>query len=345
FAVTVAAPVRTEARFRFADAGARFRPVPIGASPHPVRDVAAVKALRAALADADAVHAHGIRAGALTGLALMRRTVPYVVTLHNAILATGVKAFLLSGLERLAIARADVVLGASIDLVDRARALGARNAHLAPVPAPTLPEARRERASVRAQLGVAEGEFLVLAIGRLAPQKDFATLLDAAAQWRTDWPANEPSARAPRLAIAGDGPLHAQLQQTIDERRLDATLLGPRDDVADLLGAADVLVLTSVWEARAFALQEAMRAGLPVVATATGGTPDLVGDAAVLVPVHDSHAVAGAVRHLAASPDERVRLTGLGRRRAESWPSVEQSLTQLAELYTQLATKPEHDAL
>jgi glycosyltransferase involved in cell wall biosynthesis len=339
--VTVAGPEQTEEHFGFSRVGAYFSPVPISASVSPGRDLSAVRTLRAALAGTEVVHAHGVRAGALTGLALTRRDTPSVVTLHNAMLASGIRSKLLTGLEKLAVLRADVVLGASEDLVERARTLGARDARLGPVPAPPLPPATRDRAQVRAELGLDDGSgpdarILVLALGRLAPQKDYATLLQAMHILDQARQLAGSSTPAPRLAIAGDGPLRAALQAEIDTQHLDAVLLGHRTDVADLLAAADILALSSTWEARALAVQEAMRAGAPVVATKVGGTPALTRDAAVLVPPGDAYALAGAINRLAEDPAERARLSARGRERASLWPDTEQCLYQLGELYSGL---------
>lgn len=359
FRVSVAAPAETGERFGFTRVGAEFRPVPITGAVNPARGATIVRALRSAVDGADVVHAHGVRAGALAGMALARRDTPSVVTLHNAILASGVRSRLLTGLEKLAVLRADVVLGASADLVERARALGARDARYCPVPAPPLPPPTKDRAQMRAELGVsadagdgggqrggesggegADERILVLAVGRLAPQKDYATLLRAAQLWQNDsHPTGSPTS-APRLVIAGGGPLREALQAQIDALRLDATLLGHRTDIADLLAAADLLAMSSTWEARSLAVQEAMRAGVPVVATAVGGTPELARDAAVLVPPGDPHALAAAVTRLVQNPGERARLAAMGRERAGEWPDAEQCLTQLSELYSTLAAMP-----
>ncbi|MBS2964695.1 glycosyltransferase [Actinocrinis puniceicyclus] len=345
--VTVLGPAQTEESFGFVKAGARFCPVPIAAALNPLRDAAAVRTLRAALvrAEADVVHAHGVRAGALTALALGRGRpgrIPSVVTLHNAMLAVGVKARLLRRLEQLAVRRANVVFGASADLVERARELGARDARLGPVPAPQLPEPTRGRAAVRAELGVGGPDradrVLVLAVGRLAPQKDYATLLQAVRIWQDAWELTQSPQSVPRLVVAGDGPLREQLQADVGRWGLDAQFLGHRTDVADLLAAADILVLSSAWEARALVVQEAMRAGVPVVATAVGGTPELVGDAAILVPPRDPHEIAIAVQRLAQYPDDRARLAGLGRERARAWPDAEQCVSILRALYSALST-------
>ena len=86
------------------------------------------------------------------------------------------------------------------------------------------------------------------------------------------------------------------------------TLLGHRTDVADLLAGADLAVVTSDWEARQLFAQEALRAGVPLVATAVGGLPELVGDAAALVPPGDVDALDAAVRALLDDPAARAEL-------------------------------------
>jgi glycosyltransferase involved in cell wall biosynthesis len=306
----------------------RFVPVAIHASPDPVRDLSAVRSLRRLIHDADVVHAHGVRAGSLTRLALLslRRPPRSVVTLHNAMLATGTRARVLGVLERLAVRHADVVLGASSDLVAHARDLGARRAELGPVPAPPLRPPTRSRTRVRAELGIDPSRPLLLAVGRLAPQKAYPVLLDALARLDVQ--------SKPALVIAGDGPLHESLEDRIGQLGLDARLLGRRDDIADLLAAADVFVLCSVWEARALVVQEAMRAGLPVLATRVGGIPELVGEAAALVPPDDPGAFARALARILDDPDEQQRLRRASAAQAASWPTAEAALALVLAGYS-----------
>jgi glycosyltransferase involved in cell wall biosynthesis len=306
----------------------RFIPVAIGPTPDPANDLAAVRTLRRLARDADAVHAHGVRAGSLTRLALPHSpgSPRSVVTLHNAMLATGSKARLLGMLERMAVRRADIVLGASADLVARARELGARRAELGPVPAPPLRPPTRSRPQVRAELGLDRNRPLLLAVGRLAPQKAYPVLLDAMARLGTT--------TKPTLLIAGDGPLQAELQAKIDRLGLDARLLGRRDDVAELLAAADIFVLCSDWEARALVVQEAMRAGLPVLATNVGGIPELVGDAAVLVPPGEPEAFARALSSILGDAEEQGRLRRAALAQAATWPSAEAALALVLASYS-----------
>ena len=332
--VTVVCPAETELRFGFRAAGSAFVPVEIATAPRPREDVTAVRALRAVFTGVDVVHAHGLRAAALAGLALGRRRrgrKPYVATWHNAILAGGARQRVLAMLERLAARRADVTLGASSDLVERARQLGSPDARLAPVAAPAMPPPLRDRHEVRAELGAADRP-LVLAVGRLAPQKDYDTLLDAVA----DWGRRQPQ---PLVVVAGSGPEHDRLQRVIDGRALAVRLLGHRDDVPDLLAAADLYVLTSTWEARALVVQEAMRAGVPVVATAVGGVPELVGRAAALVPPGDAEAVAREVVRLLDDERGREELARHGLEQAATWPDEDDVARQVAGVYQELAAR------
>ena len=135
--VTVYGPVATEKDFGFTRVGARFVPLAISASPRP-GDAVVVRSLgRALRAEPPAVmHAHGLRAGMVAGLA-RPSTVPLVLTWHNLVLTGGLRGRVYRRFEGYVARGADVTLGASADLVARARDLGAIDARLAAVAAPT----------------------------------------------------------------------------------------------------------------------------------------------------------------------------------------------------------------
>jgi glycosyltransferase involved in cell wall biosynthesis len=228
---------------------------------------------------------------------------------------------------------ADVTLGASYDLVARAMRMGAADARLGQVAAPSSASAARSPAQVRADLGAGDRP-LVLAVGRLAPQKAYDLLLDAAARWRGRVP-------QPLVLIAGEGPQRPLLQARIDAGGLPVRLLGHRTDVPDLLAAADVVVLASQWEARALIAQEALQAGRPLVATAVGGVPDLVGDAALLIPYGDPDALAEAVGSVLDNPEIAERLSDAGRAQAASWSDEPAVIDAVMAVYRELAGKAE----
>ncbi|MEV6013925.1 MULTISPECIES: glycosyltransferase family 4 protein [unclassified Streptomyces] len=323
--VTVCAPAEADLAYGFTGVGAHHVPVPRSSDP------AAVSALRAACADADLVHAHGIHAALRAVLALSGRSVPLIVTWHTRSQADGARAHLLRLLERRVARAAAVVLGTSSDLVDRARRRGARDARLAAVafPAPRPPaeplDLDPSRHKARAELGATEGPLLI-AVGSLDRHRGYHTLLDASRAWcRLD--------PVPLLVVAGEGPLRPVLQRRIEDEELPVRLIGKREDVTELLAAADLVVLPSKWESRSLLAQEALHARVPLVATAVGGIPETVGDAAELVPYGNAKALADAVVRLLADPERREVLREKGARQAATWPTEDETVAQVLSVY------------
>jgi glycosyltransferase involved in cell wall biosynthesis len=342
--VTVCGAPATEDLFGFTAAGASFAPVGISAGLAPLADRRAVAQLRRATAEADLVHAHGLRAGLVAAITRRlarrlgrRREQPLVLTLHNALQeGRGPKQWLLTKAEGATVRGADLVLAVSGDLAENARRLGAADVRVAPALAPPLPPATRTREEVRAALGVEDGRSLVVAVGRLHPQKGYDVLLDAVARW-----ADDPRLQVPPLvAVAGDGPLEQELAARIAAEDLPVRLLGRRGDVADLLGAADLCVLPSRWEGSPFTGQEALRSGTPLVATRAGGMPDLFGAGASLVPVGDAAALSEAVVRVLTDPAYAAELAEAGRKQAAGWPDEAASARRAVAVYRELLGPP-----
>jgi len=330
--VVVAGPESTSRQFAFEQDGSRFVPLEISERPHP-RDAVLAGQLSKWVTGADVVHAHGFRSGLVAGFAgagrhLVRgnRHTPLVVTWHNMVSASGWRAAAYGVAERYVARRSDITLGASQDLVTRATSLGA-TARLGPVAAPKARQPSRTRNEVRAELGVGDRPLL-LAIGRLHPQKDYPTLFAATELLNRRDP-------RPALVVVGDGPDRAPLTALAQniEGSGSVTLLGHRDDIADLLQAADVFVLSSTWEARALVVQEAMQAGVPVVATAVGGIPELVGDHALLTRPEDSAALARAIADSLDDPMSATQRAADAKKHAEAWPDEDAVVDQLIETY------------
>ena len=331
-AAGVFGPAQTDRDFgfsRLAGGQVSFTPVEIADRPRVARDLRAIRRLRRLLAAwrPDVAHAHGLRAGALTAIALafVRPTVYHprpalVVTVHNAPPAGGATGAVYRVLERIVAGRADSVLCVAPDLEERMRAAGARRVGRALVPAAGVSaETRRGRRPLPGNPDPARP--VVLAAGRLAAQKGFGTLLEAAAGWRDLRP-------EPLLVIAGEGPLEADLKSQAARLGLDARFAGHRDDIPALLAAAAVFVLPSTWEGQPLILQEALRAGVPIVATRVGGTPVLTGeDAAVLVPPGDARRLADAVRAVLTDEVLAARLRKAAAARGHALPSEDDAVT------------------
>ena len=297
------------------------------------------------------MHAHGVRAGALTVLALMfaRSGRPGVVaTVHNAP-GRGVAGFIYRLLEQVIARGADLVLCVSPDLERRMRAAGARRVERAVIAAPGVPlQATPASDAASADAAVpdrpacgstaaaaarveavnpAAGRPVVLGVGRLAAQKGFGVLLEAAIAWRDLDP-------MPLVVIAGDGPLAGELRARAVALGAAAVFLGHRDDVSARLAAAAVFVLPSLWEGQPLALQEALRAGTPIVATRVGGVPGLTGeDAALLVPPGDARALAAAVRSVLTDAALAARLRAAAAGRAAALPAETDAVTAALNAY------------
>ncbi|MGH7560647.1 MAG: glycosyltransferase [Gemmatimonadales bacterium] len=166
-----------------------------------------------------------------------------------------------------------------------------------------------ERAHLRSAWGLKAGDQLAVAVGRLAPVKNHATMLSALA---------EASSTAPglHLLLLGEGALEPELRRQAETLGVTGRVhfAGFRDDVAACLAAADFWVSASRTEGLPLALLEAMAAGLPIVATAVGGVPETLGGAGVLVTSAGSAELARAMAALATDP---ARRRDLGRRSLE----------------------------
>jgi glycosyltransferase involved in cell wall biosynthesis len=177
-------------------------------------------------------------------------------------------------------------------------------------------------------LGADPHDTVILTVGRLAPQKNLGMVLDIAAVVR-----HRPDLR---FVVVGDGPEEETLRRRVADERLQVQLLGHSDDIGSLLGAADLALLTSTWEARALVAQEALLAGVPLVSTRVGGIEELVDSAAVLVPSGEAEEAARQLVALADDPDERRRLKNAGQRRAATWPDEDDVVTGLVAVYNEV---------
>jgi len=207
-----------------------------------------------------------------------------------------------------------------------------------------LPLSTREaaRENLRAVLGLPPHALLVGIIGRLHPQKGHRVLLEAATHVvARDWQVY--------FILIGDGPLRHSLEAIAREQGLAGRVhfLGTRHDIPQLLAAMDLFVLSSFWEGMPNAVLEAMATGLPVVATAVGGTPEVVVDGVtgLLVPPRDPVALAQAIERLLADPELRHRMGQAGRERVEQHFSVEQMVRKTEALYEELLYSVDHEAL
>jgi glycosyltransferase involved in cell wall biosynthesis len=186
-----------------------------------------------------------------------------------------------------------------------------------------------DRAAARGSLGLPADAIVFGTAARLDPVKNLDAALEA---FRTV------QAHAPRsrLVIVGDGPDRARLEQLACESGVTGAVMftGYRPDVRRLLAGFDAYVNSSVYEGISLTLLEAMAASLPAVATAVGGTPEVVtGDTGLLVPPRAPQRLAEAMLALAGSAERRVALGVRARGRVEAMFSVERMVSRYLGTY------------
>jgi len=195
----------------------------------------------------------------------------------------------------------------------------------------------RER--IRKLLSIPTGVYLVGEVARLAPIKGYDDYVRAAAQVHQAMPNT-------RFVAVGDA-LSEAYQQSISEliARLgmerDISLLGFRHDVADIMGALDLLVLPSHYEPFGRVLVEAMAAGKPVIGTNVGGIPEIIenGTNGLLVAPGSPDALAGAIIKILQNPDMARRMGAAGRELAKARFGPERYVAQIQGVYEGLIEK------
>lgn len=185
----------------------------------------------------------------------------------------------------------------------------------------------RQKADVRRELGLKEGDTFAFTAGNLDPGKNHKTLLHAMKLL------DDPSFH---LVLAGNGPLYSDLQDLARELGIQDQLhlLGFRRDVYRLCSAADLFLFSSRREGLSVSMMEAMACGLPIVASRVRGNTDLIDDGlgGFLVASDDASGFAGGIRKLLAEPGIREQMKQYNLQKIQRY-SIEAVTAQMAELY------------
>ena len=197
-------------------------------------------------------------------------------------------------------------------------------------------DAARPGNLVRRELGLPEGVPVIGLVGRLDHWgKGHKELLEAMAPLMARHPVH--------ALIVGGGRRMDEVRSLAAGLGLAGAVhfLGPRPDVPDLLNAMDIFVLPSYSEGLSLALLEAMAAGMPVIATAVGGTPEVVtdGDNGLLIPPRDAAALAEALERLLADPAWAQRLGANARAHVREHYSLDRLGREINEIYEELVEK------
>lgn len=316
-------------------AGPRWRSVDVAVPARPSLTLArSVCTLKRLARGADVVHAHGIRASFLAALALPRGA-RLLSTWHSV--PGGDQPSRLAALMCAVVARrADCVLAVSTDLAHLARTHHARRVIHALVPPPALSDGTI--AAARA-LAPTRASAEILTIARLAPQKGIDLALEASRLLVT-------RGLAHTWTLCGDGPLLADAETTLAATGAPVNLAGHCTDVATRLARCTLFVQTSRSEGQPVAVQEALAAGCAIVATAVGGTTDVLAGAGLTVPP-DATALADAIEALLTNPVRLAELREAAVARARALPSPADMRDQVLAEATSLAPAertPRHDS-
>lgn len=191
---------------------------------------------------------------------------------------------------------------------------------------------REQAVEARAAWGVPAAAPLVMSVGRFVPYKGYHDLVDAAAYMHRDVP-------DAHWVLIGDGELKSALTAQAAERGLEkhVHVIGWRDDVPELLAHSDLFVLPSHGEHFGRVVIEAMAMAKPVVATASGGVPEIVqdGETGLLVPPADPPALSRAMTNLIRDRATAQRMGLAGRRRVEERFSLERHVREMDAIYAE----------
>ena len=192
---------------------------------------------------------------------------------------------------------------------------------------------KADRVSMRDAIGVGVDDFVVLQVAVVRRVKGHDIALRAFARLHEQMP-------NARLVLAGDGPMKPAMQALGEELGISGALrwLGHRDDIADLMAMADVSLMTSRSEGIPQALTQSLAMGLPVVATAVGGVPEIVrdGETGLLVPAGDQAAIVRALAAVAHDPALGRRLGQRGRDFVRADFDIQQMLGRTESCYGEL---------
>ena len=293
----------------------------------------------------DIVHAHDYKTDLLAWRLARRSGVMALATAHGWTGHSTRERLLYYPGDRWILARLPHVVAVSSDIRRQLIRAGAPPGNVTVVLNAIDPLAfRRDRtrqAEARQHFNVAPSDFVVGAVGRLEPQKDFHLLINAFARVAPGMP-------SARLLIAGDGSLRESLQTHIDRLGLNAQcrLLGHVGDIPLLHHTFDLFAQSSNYEGTPNAVLEAMALESPIVATDAGGTAEIArhGQEALIVPFRNEDALTAALLEAIGKPEERSARVRAARLRVETELSFDTRLRRVERIYDRLAGIPSEPA-
>lgn len=284
----------------------------------------------------DLVHTHGYKADILMGLVAKRqRSFCLIATVHGwTSVQTLSRLWLYEWLHRKMLRAMDAVVVVSEPLFADPRLKRIRKKlHIIRNGMAVEPDCRRAETLADPITSFAQDAFVIATVGRLSREKDHKSLLTA---FKLFLQAGVPA----KLVIIGDGPERGELLRAVSRAGLDnaALIAGYRSDAKKFLPLFDVFVLPSMTEGTPITLLEAMEEGVPVVATAVGGVPELLdhGAAGIVVEPGIPESITHALLSLHRSPELGRKLAQKARERVEEKYSIQACAQSYQDVYEKI---------
>jgi glycosyltransferase involved in cell wall biosynthesis len=319
--------------------------IPVHALPEAGRfDRSVISALRSLAAGRkpDVIQSHAVKSHFLVRAAGLDRAAPWVA-FHHGYTWPDMRARVYNQLDRWSLRAAKRVLTVSEPFRRELIGRGVAPERIEVVHNAIDPLwGRRSEAAVamRATLGIAPDARVVLIVGRLSSEKDHRTLLEAMRRLQGSVP-------PAHLVIAGDGPERPRIEEAARSLGLmgSVTLTGQVPSAEPYYGIADICVLSSLSEGSPNALLEAMAAGVPVVATAVGGVPEMVshGESALLIQPGDCPAMTNAIAAVLNDAELARRLAAQAHQLVLERHAPEARVRRLVEIYGGLTSRPRRE--
>ncbi|MCX7767085.1 MAG: glycosyltransferase family 4 protein, partial [Candidatus Sumerlaeia bacterium] len=190
-----------------------------------------------------------------------------------------------------------------------------------------------DQQSKRQALGIPPGKQVISIIGRLEPQKGHRYAVEAIHKLVG-------KTREFVVLIVGEGSLESEIRAQINALGLNEyfKFLGLRTDIPEILGVTDILLLTSLWEGLPFTVQEAMFAGVPVVASRVDGNVEAIvdGTTGYLIDYKNADEISARLYHLLINPSQRKIMGEAGQQRARELFTLEMMIKQTEKIYDSL---------
>jgi len=301
---------------------------------HPYRDVLAFLEIRRTLEELnpELVCTHSSKAGILGRLAAHRLSLPVTFTAHGWAFTEGIrpkKRMIYRAIERWAARLTHKIITVSeYDRMLAIREKVGRADQIVTIHNGMLDVSQDLRAIPE------RDPVKLIMVARFGHQKQHTLLLNALSELKTEqW----------TLDFVGDGPLLGDVRHQVKDLGLEdrVSFLGRRDDVPDRLASSNIFILTSRWEGFPLSIVEAMRAGLPVIASDVGGVREAVvhGETGFLVKGADVNELAGYLKKLITSPMLRRSMGQAGRERYERYFTFDHMYQKTLDIYKELVQK------